>query len=198
MHKAHELFCLCAFCQHFFFFFLTLFCSFIAFTDFCSASSISDCCWRSLQRAAFTWWKGNSVILVLVNHCLPAVSSTRDAQGRLQPQGFRKISQPFFGGPISEGFAFLKHRGSFSPTILFPSCKCPSCPSPAEHASQHPLPNVPLTPESSCWLFPPPWTCLGSGFVTLSEARPTSPNPRAGARLQKTQDNLCRFAEKQR
>lgn len=165
-----------------------LFCSFIAFTDFCSASSISDCCWRSLQRAAFTWWKGNLVILALVNQCLPAVSSTRDAQGRLQPQGFRKISQPFFGGPISEGFAFLKHRGSFSPMILFPSCKCPSCPSPAEHASQHPLPNVPLTPESSCWLSPLPGPASARGLSHRARLVPPLPTPglEPGSRKPKT------------
>lgn len=144
-------------------FFLMLF-HFIAFMDFCCASGISDCCWLCLQRAAFIWCKGNSVILALVNHCLPAVGRTWDAQGRPQPhpeqRGLRKISWPSFGGGISEGFAFLIHGGRFPPRISPPRA-------------------VPLA-------LPAPWTSLGSAFVTPSEARPPSPNcPALGSEYRK-------------
>lgn len=157
-----------------------LFGSFIACMDFCSASGISDCCRHSLQRAVFTWWKGNSVISVSVNHCSPAVGCVRDARGWPQPQGFREVSQTFFGGPISEGFAFLKHRGSFPPMILFPSHKRPGCLSPAECTSQHPFPNVPLTPESCRRLFPLPGPALALGLSHQARLVPPLPTPALG------------------
>lgn len=157
-----------------------LFRSFVAFMDFRSTSGVSDCSECQQQKAAFTWWKGNSVISVLVNRCSPAVSHTRDAQGRPQPQGFRKISRPFFGGPISEGCAFLKHRGSFPQKILFPSLKHPGCLSLAERMSQYLLPNVPLTPESCRRLSPLPGPALALGLSHRVRLVPPLPTPALG------------------
>lgn len=112
---------------------------------------------------------------MLVNRCSPAVSCTRDAQGRPPPQGFGKISLASFGGPDSEGFAFLKHRVIFffhsaSGLVAFP-----------QQSTRHSIPN----PGVVLSALPAPWTCLGSGFLTPSKARPVSPNPITGARLPK-------------
>lgn len=125
---------------------------------------------------------------MLVNCCSPAVGCTRDAQGRPPPQGFGKISLASFGGPDSEGFAFLKHRVIFffhsaSGLVAFP-----------RQSTRHSIPNPGVVLSAP----PAPWTCLGSGFLTPSKARPVSPNPITGARLPKPSTTSVGFAGKRR
>lgn len=81
--------------------FSIFFCSFIAFRDFCS-----------LQRAAFTWWKGNSVVSMLANRCSPAASCTT-VGCHLKALG-KYLSR--FLRPRLRGFCFPETKR------LFPTC----------------------------------------------------------------------------
>lgn len=154
-----------------------LFLSFTAFMDFSSASNISDCCRCSLQRAGspggkaaqsfWCWW-----ITAVVRH-------TRGVQGWPQHQD---NTLAVFWKPC------LTLKGSFPPIILIHPISIPAAfPWPSTCHSPYSL-----TPEPST--LPIHWICLGSGFVPLREACPTSPN----CRLQKIQHHFCRFAGKQR
>lgn len=116
LREARELFCLCAFCQCFFYLlnFFLHFHSFVAVMGFfalCPASQTAAICEEQLPAGGQLGPFGAGESLLIGSRC------TQDQLGPHREQrGFGGISLPPFGSTVSKG------------RVLFPHSRAPSCP----------------------------------------------------------------------
>lgn len=171
LHKAHELFCLCAFCQHFFFFNVVLLIHCFYGFLFCvqhlrlllalsAKSSI-----HLVERQLGHFGVGESLLACSQQHegCPgPAAAS------RLQ----ENISAIFWR-PYLRGVCFPQARRLFLTHDFVSIPQMPQLPFPGRACVAAPAPKCPPDPRVMLLALPAPWNCLGSGFVTLSKVRHT-------------------------